>query len=134
MGAINKQGNIEESPALRVPKKKRVKANLPATGSKVHTISKTVTTGLPSWNMAPQVTAIIALLIIKTKKAAIIASFFCCPPFSFKFQPFPFTNNGLDKNVAEAIVVPTKAATIILPPFTSGTLGISPSKASLGSG
>ena len=43
-------------------------------------------------------------------------------------------NRGLERNVAAAIVVPTKAATIIRPPGTSGMLGISPLATSTGRG
>ena len=49
-------------------------------------------------------------------------------------QPFPLTNNGRDKKVAAAIVVPTKAATSILPPGTSGILGINPLATSIDNG
>ena len=45
IGTIRSMGNIEDNPALSVPKKNNVKAKRPATGSKVLTMSKTFVTG-----------------------------------------------------------------------------------------
>ena len=72
-------------------------------------------------------------LIIKINTAAVMASFFCWSLFA-KVQPFPFIKRGLDKKVAEAIVVPTNAATNILPPGTWGIEGINPLTISRGRG
>ena len=49
-------------------------------------------------------------------------------------QPLPWMNSGRERKVAAAIVVPTKAATIIRPPGTSGMFGTRPRATSIGSG
>ena len=60
-------------------------------------------------------------------------SFFCWSKFLI-VHPFPFTKRGRERKVAEAMVVPTKAATNILPPGTSGIVGIIPLTTSNGRG
>ena len=48
IGAINRQGKIEDKPALKAPKKKILTAHFPAMGSRVLAISRTFVTTLPS--------------------------------------------------------------------------------------
>ena len=69
----------------------------------------------------------------KISVAAMTASLRCLR-WSCEVHPFPCINKGRDRKVAEAMVVPTNAATRIPAPSTLGNLGTKPKMTSLGCG